>query len=83
MNKGSEKMANETRARGNGRTRLDVVALAVGQRSCLVWFRARVGAMGGRIRKIMIVGLARKLLVALWHYVKDGVIPDGAKLKAA
>src|SRR5271155_4911821 len=48
-----------------------------------VWFRARVGAMGGRIKKIMIVALARKLLVALWRYVKDGVIPDGAKMKAA
>jgi transposase len=47
------------------------------------WFRARVGAMGGRIKKIMIVALARKLLVALWRYVKDGVIPDGAKMKAA
>jgi transposase len=33
--------------------------------------------------KIMIVALARKLLVALWRYVKDGVVPDGAKLKAA
>ena len=30
-----------------------------------VWFRGRVGAMGGRIRKIMIVALARKLLVAV------------------
>ena len=39
--------------------------------------------MGGRIRKITIVALARKLLVALWRYVKDGVVPDGAKLKAA
>ena len=48
-----------------------------------VWFSARVGAMGGRIRKIMIVALARKLLVALWRYVTDGVVPDGAKLKAA
>jgi hypothetical protein len=27
--------------------------------------------------------LARKLLVALWRYVNDGVVPDGAKLKAA
>jgi transposase len=39
--------------------------------------------MGGRIRKIMIVALARKLLVALWRYVKDGVIPEGAKMKPA
>jgi len=31
----------------------------------------------------MIVALARKLLVALWRYVNDGVIPEGAKIKAA
>jgi hypothetical protein len=31
----------------------------------------------------MIVALTRKLLVDLWRYVKDGVIPDGAKMKAA
>ena len=48
-----------------------------------VWFRARAGAMGGRIRKTMIVALARKLLVALWRYVNDGVVPNGARLKAA
>jgi transposase len=47
------------------------------------WFRARAGKIEGRIKKIMIVALARKLLIALWRYVKDGVIPDGAKLKAA
>src|SRR6202023_1020084 len=33
------------------------------------WFRARVGQTGGRLKKIMIVALARKLLVALWRYV--------------
>ena len=44
--------------------------------SLSVWFRARVAAMGGRIRKIMIVALARKLLIALWRYAKDGVIPE-------
>ena len=37
----------------------------------------------GGSREIMMMALARKLLVALWRYVKDGVIPDGAKLKAA
>jgi hypothetical protein len=45
---------------------VDVAALAPGA-PCPMWFRARVGAMGGRIRKIMIVALARKLLVALWR----------------
>jgi transposase len=48
-----------------------------------IWFRTRVGAMGGRVKKIMIVALARKLLVALWRYVKDGVIPEGAQMKPA
>ena len=31
----------------------------------------------------MIMALASKLLVALWRYVTDGVIPEGAKMKAA
>jgi transposase len=39
--------------------------------------------VGGRIKKIMIVALARKLLIALWHYAKDVVIPEGAKTKTA
>jgi transposase len=74
---------------GNRRVRAAMVELAwtwlrwQPDSALSVWFRARVGAMGGRIRKIMIVALARKLLVALWRYVKDGVIPDGAKMKPA
>ena len=47
------------------------------------WFRTRIGQSVGRIKKIMIVALARKLLVALWRYVKDGLIPEGAKMKTA
>ena len=47
------------------------------------WFQARVGAAKGRIRRIAIVALARKLLVALWRYVTQGVVPGGAELKAA
>jgi len=47
------------------------------------WFQARVGAAKGRIRRIAIVALARKLLVALWRYVTQGVVPEGAVLKAA
>jgi len=74
---------------GNRRVRAAMVELAwmwlrwQPDSALSVWFRARVGTMGGRIRKIMIVALARKLLVALWRYVTDGVVPDGAKLKAA
>ena len=46
------------------------------------WFVARVGDARGRIRRIAIVALARKLLVALWRYVMQGVIPQGAVFKA-
>ena len=41
------------------------------------WFRRRF-AKGRRLRKIGIVALARKLLVALWRYLKEGVVPPGA-----
>ena len=46
------------------------------------WFAARVGAAKGRVRRIAIVALARKLLVALWRYVETGLVPTGAVLKA-
>src|ERR1700761_4764904 len=47
------------------------------------WFRNRVGTAKGRVRRIAIVALAHKLLVALWRYVTQGVVPEGATLKAA
>jgi transposase len=47
------------------------------------WFWARFGKAGGRSRKVGIVALARKLLVALWRYLETGVIPAGAQLKPA
>lgn len=47
-----------------------------------IWFRDRVGTMKGRIRRITIVAMARKLLVALWRYLETGLIPQGALLKA-
>ena len=46
------------------------------------WFHERVGATKGRIRRIILVALARKLMVALWRYVTEGLVPDGAVLKA-
>jgi transposase len=45
------------------------------------WFRERVGSQRGRVRRIAIVAVARKLLVALWRYLTDGIIPEGAVLK--
>lgn len=47
-----------------------------------IWFRERVGTLKGRPRRVAIVALARKLLVALWRYVETGMVPDGAVLKA-
>src|SRR3712207_6506658 len=47
------------------------------------WFAQRVGTTKGRVRKIAAVALARKLLVALWRYVTTGLLPEGARMKAA
>jgi transposase len=46
-----------------------------------VWFRDRVGKLKGRIRRITIVAVARKLLIALWRYLETGLVPKGAALK--
>jgi transposase len=46
------------------------------------WFKDRVGAARGRVRRIMLVALARKLIVALWRYLASGVVPEGASMRA-
>ena len=47
-----------------------------------LWWQERFGGTGMRGRKVGIVALARKLAIALWRFVEDGVIPEGATLKA-
>jgi transposase len=47
------------------------------------WFRERFGSGGKRLRRIGIVAVARKLLIALWRFLNTGVLPEGAELKAA
>jgi len=49
------------------------------------WFRRRWAQGGGskRGKRIAIVALARRLAIALWRYLKDGVVPEGAALKRA
>ena len=42
------------------------------------WYRMRTEVHTGRVRRILIVAMARKLAVALWRYVEHGVIPEGA-----
>jgi transposase len=47
------------------------------------WYRDRVRDGKGRVKRIAIVALARKLLVALWRFVTQGLVPSGAVLKPA
>ena len=46
------------------------------------WFHQRFGGAGKRSRRIGIVALARKLFIALWRYVEQGIVPLGAVLKS-
>ncbi len=46
-----------------------------------IWFRERVGTLQGRTRRIAIVAMARKLLIALWRYAETGVMPDGVAIR--
>ncbi len=48
-----------------------------------LWYQRRFGHGNSRIRRIGIVALARKLLIALWRYLELGVIPEGAQLQHA
>jgi len=48
-----------------------------------IWYHQRYAENGKRQRKIGIVALARKLLIALWRYLETGEIPAGAKMKSA
>jgi len=73
---------------GNARVRRGMIQLAwrflmFQKDSALAqWFRART-ENGRDTRKLMIVALARKLLIALWRLVREGVVPDGIVLRPA
>ena len=73
---------------GNARVRRGMIQLAwrllmFQKNSALAqWFRARTENARGT-RKTMIVALARKLLIALWRLVREGVVPDGVILRPA
>ena len=66
----------------DGRARVVMDALPARRRSGLL-VRERVGSTGRRVRKIMVVALARKLLDRAGRFVIDGVLPEGAVLKPA
>lgn len=46
------------------------------------WFRERSQGGNPRLKRVLIVALGRKLLVALWRYLKEGLVPEGALCKA-
>ena len=72
---------------GNRRIRTLMIQIAWGwlryqpHSALSVWFNTRFALGGKRMRRIGIVALARRLLIALWRYVQRGVIPEGASLK--
>lgn len=47
------------------------------------WYQTRFGGGGKRMRRIGIVALARRLMIDLWRYLESGLVPEGARLKAA
>jgi transposase len=73
---------------GNARVRRGMIQLAwrflMFQKDSTLaqWFRVRTESARGT-RKTMIVALARKLLIALWRLVREGVVPDGVVLRPA
>lgn len=72
---------------GNDRLQSTMVQLAWGwlqwqpQSALTQWYLARFG-IGKRTRKVGIVALARKLLIALWRYATAGIVPAGAILRS-
>lgn len=73
---------------GNARVRRGMIQLAwrflIFQKDSALaqWFRARTENARGT-RKTMIVALARKLLIALWRLVREGIVPEGIALRPA
>jgi transposase len=73
---------------GNHRARHAAVELAwlwlihQPQSALSLWFQERTANASKRVKRIAIVALARKLMVALWRYLTTGLIPEGAVLKA-
>ena len=70
---------------GNRRLRWMAVEIAWGwvrwqpNSALSLWYQRRFGSGNARLRKVGIVALARKLLIALWRYLDQGEVPEGAK----
>src|SRR5215468_1667194 len=85
---GSQRREKGLARSGNARVRKGMIQLAwrflqFQKESTLAkWFEART-KNARTSRKKMIVALARKLLIALWHLVRDGIVPEGVVLRPA
>jgi transposase len=86
---GSKRREKGLARAGNARVRRGMIQLAwrwlMFQKDSPLtqWYWARTAGAGQAVRKTMIVALARKLLIALWRYVRTGEAPAGARLRAA
>jgi transposase len=73
---------------GNSRARKTLIQLAwlwlryQPESSLAQWFRERVRGLQGRTRRIAIVAMARKLLIAIWRFATLGIVPEGAIVTA-
>ena len=73
---------------GNPRARVKAIELAwlwlrhQPDSELSLWYQTRTAKAGKRARRIAIVALARKLIVALWRYLTTGLVPAGATMKA-
>lgn len=73
---------------GDRRARRDAIELAwlwlkhQPDSALSAWFVRRVSDGAGRVRRIAIAALARRIIVALWHYLEHGLIPEGVIVKA-
>jgi len=87
-NSGDEQVEQGIAKAGNKRVRWLLVELAwcwlryQPDSELTRWFNARFAHGGKRMRRIGIVAVARRLAIALWRYVDQGVLPAGARLKA-
>ena len=86
---GSKRREKGLARAGNSRVRKGMLQLAwrwtmfQKQSQLTRWFQERTKAAKRDVRKTMVIALARKLLIALWRYVNEGELPDGAVLRPA
>ena len=84
---GSSYRENGISKAGNRHIRAMAIEIAWGwlryqpESELTIWYEQKFGQGSKRMRKIGIVALARKLMIALWRYLQTGAVPEGAKLK--